>query len=231
MRDYIIFKNIKSSSLEGLMICELPPITKPEMRTSIIEIDGKDGDIIEELGYASYQKTLQIGLTRNFDINQIIKYFSGSGDLVLSNEPDKVYKATIYSKVDYEKLLRFKTAEVEFHVQPYKYLLNEAPFELNITNETELKVSNVGLEKSKPIITLYGEGEVQLSINGSDIFSINIDDEYVVINSIEEEAYKENVLKNRNMLGEFPILEIGINTIKWTGNLNKIIIEPKSRWI
>lgn len=231
MRDYIIFKNIKSSSLEGLMICELPPITKPEMRTSIIDIDGKDGDIIEELGYASYQKTLQIGLTRNFDINQIIKYFSGSGDLVLSNEPDKVYKATIYSKVDYEKLLRFKTAEVEFHVQPYKYLLNEAPFELNITNETELKVSNVGLEKSKPIITLYGEGEVQLSINGSDIFSINIDDEYVVINSIEEEAYKENVLKNRNMLGEFPILEIGINTIKWTGNLNKIIIEPKSRWI
>ena len=231
MRDYIIFKNIKSSSLEGLMICELPPITKPEMRTSIIEIDGKDGDIIEELGYASYQKTLQIGLTRNFDINQIIKYFSGSGDLVLSNEPDKVYKATIYSKVDYEKLLRFKTAEVEFHVQPYKYLLNEAPFELNITNETELKVSNIGLEKSKPIITLYGEGEVQLSINGSDIFSINIDDEYVVINSIEEEAYKENVLKNRNMLGEFPILEIVINTIKWTGNLNKIIIEPKSRWI
>lgn len=231
MRDYIIFKNIKSSSLEGLMICELPPITKPEMRTSIIEIDGKDGDIIEELGYASYQKTIQIGLTRNFDINQIIKYFSGSGDLVLSNEPDKVYKATIYSKVDYEKLLRFKTAEVEFHVQPYKYLLNEAPFELNITNENELKVSNVGLEKSKPIITLYGEGEVQLSINGSDIFSINIDDEYVVINSVEEEAYKENVLKNRNMLGEFPILEIGINTIKWTGNLNKIIIEPKSRWL
>lgn len=231
MRDYIIFKNIKSSSLEGLMICELPPITKPEMRTSIIEIDGKDGDIIEELGYASYQKILQIGLTRNFDINQIIKYFSGSGDLVLSNEPDKVYKATIYSKVDYEKLLRFKTAEVEFHVQPYKYLLNEAPFELNITNETELKVSNVGLEKSKPIITLYGEGEIQISINGSDIFSINIDDEYVVVNSIEEEAYKENVLKNRNMLGEFPILEIGINTIKWTGNLKKIIIEPKSRWI
>ncbi|MBP3504711.1 MAG: phage tail family protein [Bacilli bacterium] len=231
MRDYIIFKNIKSSSLDGLMICELPPITKPEMRTSIIEIDGKDGDIIEELGYASYQKTLQIGLTRNFDINQIIKYFSGSGDLVLSNEPDKVYKATIYSKVDYEKLLRFKTAEVEFHVQPYKYLLNEAPFELNITNETELKVSNVGLEKSKPIITLYGEGEIQISINGSDIFSINIDDEYVVVNSIEEEAYKENVLKNRNMLGEFPILEIGINTIKWTGNLKKIIIEPKSRWI
>lgn len=231
MRDYIIFKNIKSSSLEGLLICELPPITKPKMRTSIVEIDGKDGDIIEELGYESYQKILHVGLTRNFDINKIIKYFSGSGDLVLSNEPDKVYKATIYSKVDYDRLLRFKTAEIEFHVQPYKYLLNEAPFELDITNETELEVSNVGLEKSKPIITLYGEGEIQLSINGRDVFSVNIDDEYVVINSIEEDAYKENVLKNRNMLGEFPVLEIGINIIKWTGNLNKIIVEPKSRWI
>lgn len=231
MRDYIIFKNIKSSTLDGLMICELPPITKPEMRTSITEIDGRDGDIVEELGYASYQKTIKVGLTRNFDINQIIKYFSESGDLVLSNEPDKFYKATIYSKVDYEKLLRFKTARVEFHVQPYKYLLNEAPVELNIADEIELKVTNLGLEKSKPIITLYGEGEITISVNGSDVFSVNIDDEFVVIDSLKEDAYKGSVLKNRNMLGEFPTLNPGENIITWSGNLVKIKVEPKSRWI
>ena len=231
MKNSIVFKNIESDSIKGLLISELSPITKPQMRTSITEIEGRDGDIVEELGYASYNKPLKIGLTRDFDIDQIIKYFSGSGDLILSNEPDKVYKASIYSKIDYERLLRFKTAEIEFHVQPYKFLLNEPPFILNINEETGFMVSNVGLEKSKPIITLYGEGEVQISINGRDVFLINIDDEFVVVDSLIEEAYKGSILKNRNMKGEFPMLETGINTIEWTGNLTKIKVEPKSRWI
>lgn len=231
MKNSIVFKNIESDSIKGLLISELPPITKPKMRTSITEIEGRDGDIVEELGYASYNKPLKIGLTKDFDINQIIKYFSGSGDLILSNEPDKVYKAAIYSKIDYERLLRFKTAEIEFHVQPYKFLLNEPPFILNINEETGFMVSNVGLEKSKPIITLYGEGEVQISINGRDVFLINIDDEFVVVDSLIEEAYKGSILKNRNMKGEFPMLETGINTVEWTGNLTKIKVEPKSRWI
>jgi hypothetical protein len=33
------------------------------------------------LGYASYEKELKIGLCRNFDINEIAKYFSGSGKI------------------------------------------------------------------------------------------------------------------------------------------------------
>ena len=231
MKDYIIFKNIKSSSISGLLICELPPITKPEMKVNITEIDGKDGDIIEELGYTSYDKTISIGLTRNYDVNDIIKYFSGSGDLILSNEPDKIYKASVYSRIDFEKLLRFKTAEVEFHVQPYKYLLDEVPYSLDVTTETSLEVNNVGLEKSKPIIILYGSGEVQISINDRDAFFINIDDEYVIVDSLQEEAYKDGVLKNSNMTGEFPVLDVGSNIISWTGNVTKIIVEPKSRWL
>ena len=53
----------------------------------------------------------------------------------------------------------------------------------------------------------------------------------VIINSLEEEAYFEGIYKNRNMLGEFPKLEVGDNTISWTGTLTKIEIEPKSRWL
>ena len=52
-----------------------------------------------------------------------------------------------------------------------------------------------------------------------------------MIDSINEEAYKNETLKNRNMSGEFPILESGVNIITWTGNLTKIKVEPKSRWL
>lgn len=53
----------------------------------------------------------------------------------------------------------------------------------------------------------------------------------VTIDSLKEEAYLDGVYKNRNMLGEFPKLEVGKNTISWTGTLTKIEIQPKSRWL
>lgn len=231
MTNYVIFKGTDSRTIDNLIICELPAISKPKMKVEVSEIDGRDGDIISEIGYSSYNKTLKIGLTKSDNIDKIIKFFSGEGDIVFSNEPDKIYKAHIYDKVDYERLLKYKTAKISIHVQPFKYSKNEIPIVLEIEDETELKVNNIGFEKSKPIFTLYGTGEIQVSINSLGTFSINIDDEYVVIDSIKEEAYKAGVLKNRSMSGSFPILEVGENTISWIGDLTKIIVEPKSRWL
>lgn len=229
---YIIWKNKNSEELKGLLISELPPISKPKMRTTTTEIDGKDGDIIEYLGYKSYTKTISIGLTRNYDIDEIINYFNGNGKLVLSNEPDKYYNAQIIDSIDYNKLINFKKASVKFYVQPYKYLLNEAPFVLNITNETSIKVANRGYEASKPIITLYGSGTIQLIINNNNVLSVDMDDDgYITINSEEEEAYCGATLKNRLMNGDFPILNSGVNIITWVGKLTKIEVNPKSRWL
>lgn len=229
----IIWKGIDSDSIKGLLICELPPITKPKMRTSITKIDGRDGDIIDELGYESYVKNIKIGLTRNYDLDMIMKYFTGKGDLVLSNESDKVYKCNIVDKVDYEKLLRFKTATVKFYTQPYKYLKDEEKTILSITNETSIKVVNQGLEISRPIFILKGSGKVSISINNSTIFDYTFpdDESEVIIDSINEEAYFEGIYKNRNMLGNFPILEVGENIVSWSGTLTNITIEPKSRWL
>jgi phage-related protein len=229
----IIWKNIDSETIPGLIITNIPPITKPKMKTSITKIDGRDGDIIEELGYESYTKSIGIGLARNYDIDRVMKYFTGAGELIISDESDKVYKAQIIEKIDYERLIRFKTAVVKFYTQPYKYLKDEKSIILDINNETSLKITNVGLEKSKPIITLEGTGTVEISLNGFNLFKYVFpeNETKVVIDSLEEEAYLDNVLKNRNMLGTFPIFEVGENTISWSGNLTKISIEPKSRWL
>ena len=103
----IIWQGVSSTTIQGLLISELPPITKPEMRVAETVINGRDGSIIEELGYASYVKTVTIGLYGNFDINKVIKYFTGEGDIIFSNEPDKIYKAKICGQIDYTRLLRY----------------------------------------------------------------------------------------------------------------------------
>ena len=114
---------IKSSStlIKGLLIQTLPPISKPLVRTTREEIDGRDGDIITKLGYSAYDKQMQIGLFGDYDIDEVIEYFNTEGTVIFSNEPDKFYYYQIIEQIDFEKLIRFKTATVTFHVQPFKY--------------------------------------------------------------------------------------------------------------
>ena len=75
MRNYVIQNGKDSRYLKGLLIQELPPITKPLMRTSIEQIDGRDGDVITRLGYSAYNKKMKIGLFGDFDIDDIEEMF------------------------------------------------------------------------------------------------------------------------------------------------------------
>lgn len=136
MRNYIILNGVNSNTITGLLISTLPPITKPKIRTQTEEIDGRDGDIVTKLGYSAYDKEIEIGLYGNFDINEVIAYFNTEGTIVFSNEADKYYNYQILDQIDYEKLIRFKTAKVKMHVQPFKYPLEETPVEINIQNVT-----------------------------------------------------------------------------------------------
>ena len=91
MLNEIILNGINSNTLQGLLIQSLPPISKPLMRSRKEEIDGRDGDIITPLGYSSYDKVFSIGLSYNYDINAIIRFFDSQGTVTFSNEPDKYY--------------------------------------------------------------------------------------------------------------------------------------------
>lgn len=440
MMNSIIWKGVSSTTISGLLISELPPISKPAMRVKETTIDGRDGSIMEELGYSSYDKNVVIGLHGNFDINKVIKYFTGEGEVVFSNEPDKVYTAKIVGQIDYTRLLRYRQATIPFRVQPFKRKLFEAykpaqtatatgtnlvlkdsgstpikvatqaqkvivhgknivnahSFNL-LTNETidvrengytiiasggaskqyarsqqelpiamkgkayslvcddikcnpssavcgvqvvirvgesekyhglyskggnidfvvpedatslvigiytnnsnvvltenntvtvsglrivptELKngawspfdglqnlsvvdgivdgigyepvtvisnadnvamtaeyfknyeVFNEGFETSKPVMVLKGEGTVVVSVNGLEIFEYTFPEgeNEVIIDSEKEDAYLGDVLKNRNMNGEFPDLLPGTNIISWSGSVSSIEILPRSRWL
>lgn len=229
----IIWKDIDSTTIKGLIISELPPITKPRMRVQETAIDGVDGSIIEELGYESYDKSIKIGLTRNFDIDEVIKYFTGEGNVVFSNEPNKYYKAKIIEQIDYERLLRFREAIVKFRVQPFKYEYQEEIINTPIEDITEIIVENKGNYISKPIIKIMGSGTVVFTINGNALFNYTFPDgeDTVIIDAQKQDAYLGTVLKNRNMSGEFPVLEVGENIITWEGAISNIEISSKSRWL
>ena len=108
--NYIIWNEKDSRDIKGLLICELPPITKPNMRVKETAIDGVDGSFIEELGYESYDKSITVGLKIGADVDEILEYFTGNSEIVFSNEPNKYYIARIIKGIDYTRLLRYRTA-------------------------------------------------------------------------------------------------------------------------
>lgn len=227
----VIWKNKESTDITGLLICELPAITKPKMRVQETFVDGVDGSIIEELGYETYNKKIKIGLYGTYDINEIINYFSGEGQITFSNEPDKYYNAKIIEQIDYTRLLRFKEATVTFKVQPYKYKLNEPIVNSKISDY--YVVNNLGNEKSKPLIKISGSGIVEVIINNISTFKYTFpeNESEVYIDSEKQDAYYNGTLKNRNMLGDFPILETGENIVEFSGDVLSVEIIPRSRWL
>lgn len=237
MRNYIILNDRSSADIPGLLIQELAPISKPLLRNQIEEIEGRDGDIVTPLGYAAYDKEISIGLYGKFDIDEVTEYFNSEGKVVFSNEPDKYYYYKILNQIDFERLVRFRTATVTLHVQPFKYSNDEKAKTYTSFENNSINVSDNGNIYSRPTITIFGTGTINLSLNGNQIFVINLGDQesQITIDAQNLEAYNADtgVLMNRSVDGDYDNLrlKVGANTISWSGSITKIVIDNYSRWI
>jgi predicted phage tail component-like protein len=234
MRNYIIINGQSSAEIEGLIIERLAPISKPQQRTNVITVDGRDGDIITPLGYSAYDKSITIGLSYNYDVDQVIEYFNQSGTIIFSNEPDKYYKFAIYEQIDLERLIRFKRAIVTLHVQPFKYSAIETAKTFSFTSGGTATIVNSGNTTSKPKLVITGTGTVTVNLNGSQILTINMTSPTITIDAEAMEAYaQDNTLANRSVQGNYNSLQLNprSNTLTFGGDVTNVTITNYSRWI
>lgn len=124
---HVIINGVSSETLQGVQVLSLPPITKPRMRTSVAVIDGRPGDIVTRLGYEAYNRKIRILLHHDYDIDAISAFFNTSGTIIFSNEPDMEYEFETIDAFSFERAVRYKTADITFHVQPYKLSATEEP--------------------------------------------------------------------------------------------------------
>lgn len=358
MINYIELNGEKSTNVKGLLIQSLPPISKPKMRTSTETIDGRDGDIVTKLGYSAYDKEVGIGLHGDFDIDDAIAFFDSEGEVVFGNEPDKYYRYSILEQIDFERLVRFRTATVKMHVQPFKHdavdrvfdivnqflhiedstaskfgitvtssggsirvagraasdvdievpiesmslsgsytmtasasgsaagcalrLIDGSPsddrsfggsymelksdgdstitatadsnaeydalwldinagtsvdFTLSVTMSSDsfnqIALTNRGNVASRPTVTVYGSGNVELAINAVTVLSFSIEGGSITIDADEMNAYHGDALMNRHVTGDYADLRlnVGENVISWRGDVTAIRVEDFSRWL
>ena len=215
----------------GILISSVPERVRPERRVKEIEIPGRSGNLTQdEETYDAYVISMECSTRGSDRMDEIITWLNGAGDLTLSTEPDKVYQASIYNKISIsDQIYLYNSFLLQFKVQPFKYNINPFADELTLTAQTIIR--NGGTVYSEPIITVYGSGDITLSINGTDfpLYGVN---ESITIDSEMMEVFKGTANQNSKYGGEtFPRFEVGENTISWTGNVTKIEIQPKWRWL
>ena len=239
MIPYVVINGISSKTVNGLLIQSLPPISKPKLRTSIEEIDGRDGDIVTTLGYSAYDKEFTIGLYGEYNVDDVIEFFNTKGTIVFSNEPDKYYNFALYEAIDFNKLIRFKTAKVKIHVQPFKYSEDETTITNTYaegTTSTEISVRNDGNVYSKPTLTITGKGAINVYLGGTQILAIDLDnvtEETIIISGSDMNAYNESgAYMNRQVTGDYDnlVFKAGVNNLTIEGTITSVLIDNYSRW-
>ena len=83
---------------------------------------------------------------------------------------------------------------------------------------------------SEPVITVYGTGDITLMV-GTVIVELEGITGSITLDSELQESYTGTTSMNSAMSGEFPLLKPGMNAISWTGEVSKVEIQPRWRYL
>lgn len=226
---YFIYNGIDSRMMD-IIVTAMPPTIRAAQRVESVTVPGRDGSLHETDGsYDNYTKTMECAIKNREKLDDIAAWLTGSGEIIFSSEPDKVYRVTISNTISIAQMMRtFQKFQVSFDTYPFKYSVNR--FDEALELEKSAVILGKGTVYSQPVITVYGTGAITLTINDTE-YPLSDVDGYVTINSEIEECYKDVINMNSIFSAdEFPRLEPGGNTISWTGEVEKIEIQPNWRW-
>lgn len=229
MKNYVIFNG--KSTEDIALIEELPVVSRAERDIDFIEIDGRHGFLtFDKNRYKPVDYSIELKVNGKANRDLIRNIFIGNGDLILSNESDRYYKAVITGTVTVERQLKeLYKINVSFKLQPFSYVRTK---ETIIITATPYIIDNPTNTTSQPIIKIYGSGTSYLNINGNIIELKNITSDGLILDFELKEAYDFNkVSKNTDVFGVYKEFIVGSNTISWTDNITKIEVTPNWRYL
>lgn len=231
----ISFNFLNKNSYEdfGIKIKTRPSIPLAERRVTYTEIMGRSGSLTyDDNTYKDITIAVECYLVDKELINSIydIKAWlsGGVGELIFSFDDERKYIAQVVNKIDIVQSFKILGSfTIIFNCQPFGYAIDNSIATLSASQGI---INNIGTKESNPTIKIYGNGTIDLTINSETIHLTNVVD-YITIDSDLMDCYKDTVLFNNNMSGDFPTLQVGTNTISWVGTVTKVEITPNWRYL
>ncbi|MBV1817173.1 distal tail protein Dit [Clostridium cochlearium] len=229
------FGNKNSYDDFGIIISKRPSIPSPKRRITYIGIPDKSSNLkFDEGTFEDITILVECGVkSKDNLVNKIDEIKSwlintGESDLIFSFQPDKKYIAQVVNMIDFKQVFKYTSRfPIIFNCKPFKYAVKEKIITVTKNNST---IYNEGTFQSEPVIKVYGSGDIKLKINDDEVTMKKVE-EYVAIDSVLKDAYKDETLKNGDMIGEFPILRVGENIIGFSRNVGKVEVRINEVWI
>ncbi len=231
----------KDSYLDyGIIITKRPTLPSPKRKVSYIQVPGRDSTLrYDEKTYEDITIAVECTVKGDDVLNKLdgVKvwlYSAGESDLIFSFQQDKKYVAQVVNSIDFRQVFKIASQFVIiFNCKPFKYAVDNSS--INITTGIGTSILNQGTMESKPVIKVYCSGDGSFKIINNEVLLFDIDVPFIILDSELEEAYsiidRDMVNYNNNISGEFPKLDIGNNTITYTGGVTKLEITPNWRWL
>lgn len=231
--NYFNFRGIRSDNM-GLLIAEKNIYSAPQRDIELVDVPGRNGAVLIDHGG---WKNVDVSYTVQFvglpeTAGELRQWLQGTeyGILKDSYQPEYFRYGVFTSQMNPDEIARnVGRLQAVFSCKPYMYR-NDGNTAAVITASGS-NIYNPEQYCSEPYIRINGKGDVVLHI-GSKSYPINGINGYIEIDSELMCAHKLGVPCNDKIgFTEFPILEPGINTIQWTGDVSQVVIKPKWRKI
>jgi len=226
----LTFKGTPSNTYGVVTI--LPFFVRAEKAVTYTHIEGSDITLREAGGLIGYELNFEMVLYDNVNLDDCILWLSGEGQLILDEDSNKFVYVYLDTAIQFERFsrgIKRKVVKVSGQVlNPFRYELDETD---TIITVSPTMFTNVGTYFSNPKLTIEGSGEIEVSINGRSFQYDFLTDTEVTIDTTQKDSYLGAVLKNRQMTGDFPTLDIGSNSISWSGTITQITLTPNTRYL
>lgn len=207
------------------------PLSNEEIED--VPVDGRSGNLTIKKGtYPDKVIPVEISVLSTTDfwdmLEEIDEWLTDIEDnrLVFTDRANKAYRVKRVNKGNVAQELYLQgTSSIEFVCEPFLTDIDE--FIIDITNLNNYYYN--GNVEGEPLLKIYGSGNIQFAINGENIVIKNVTN-YVTIDSKFMVCLNADGSNSLDMIGNYPLLVKGNNSITKVGNITKIEMLPRTQY-
>ena len=202
------FGGKNSYSDYGIIISKRPNIPSPKRRVSYISIPGRNSSVrYDEKTYEDITILMECSLKSQANLAGKIDeikgwlFSAGESDLVFSFQDNRKYIGQVVNAIDFNQIFKYTSKfPIVFNCRPFKYYPQNT---LITITQSGTVLNNPGTLESTPVMSVYGSGNITLSIKGRAVQLYGITNK-IIINSEIMDCYDDAMSNlNSKMAGEF----------------------------
>lgn len=224
---YLIVDNINDFN-QKCHLSDYIQLPVAERKAEFKEISGRIGSLTIEDEYQDVSFNAQLDLVDSEDIFMTISKINAwllNSKIVTTSDWPFYFKIKHVAIADIKNDMGISASiTVSFRCHPLKYLKDDKV--QTYTNAGTIK--NIGLTECYPRLKVFRNqtGIGKLTV-GDTVISLDMQKEYIYIDSELMDAYYLDQNMNSFMTGDFPVLAVGDNQINFSGVISKVEIERR----